>query len=317
MPSVKTADAQRALGAIVRQQVQAAAGPDGKLSKTDQKKLEGFTAEVAAELRAKNPGKTLKVNDVVDAAMGNAMRGWNEFNPQNGSRDAATLSQAEVNAVAKKNPNLGKVTRAAIEIAQKSSTGTVPKVSIESTVPGFSVSRNGDKFTLKADASVPVNTSATLVVDGMRFDVVRRAAGFSINALTENVPEGYGVLGFPPSSSAAGIETVVQIAKDPPGGVDKKAALAKAREGLATYIQNERMNDADWGDYFPKTWPELVARGVPAHLENFGNADVQDVSVISQPDRFIFTGRSAFDLYTEVDVRKSDGKILRAYIEID
>lgn len=223
MTRVKTSDARNALGAAVRKQVKDAAGDDGKLTRREQAALPEFAQKAAESVRKQHPGKSPAVNDVVDATMTSAMRGWNEFNPQNGSRDAQTLSAAEVNQIARKNPSLGVATRAAVEIAQKS-------------------------------------TAAPL---------------------------------------------------------SQAQALGKAREGLTAYIQDTRMKDPDWTAYFPSSWPELVARGVPAEIAKFGDPASGDVEVMDKPDRFIFTGRGPLQLYTEMEVRKTDGKILRALIEID
>lgn len=92
-------------------------------------------------------------------------------------------------------------------------------------------------------------------------------------------------------------------------------ALELARAGITDHVQRVRMHEGDWTDYFPSTWPELVAAGVPAKIAAFGSGP--DDEVLQDADKFTFVGRGPYDLYTEVEVSKRDGSILRVYIEID
>lgn len=124
MTGTRTRDVQNAFAGIIRQQLQTAAGADGKLSLKDQKKLDPFVQKAADAVRQANPGKTPKIDAVMDRALGDAANAWAAFNPP-GGRDGQYFSQAEVKALEKANPELGKMTRAALEIAAKKPVGTI------------------------------------------------------------------------------------------------------------------------------------------------------------------------------------------------
>lgn len=116
MTTVKTSEAQRALGGIIRDAVASAAGKDGRVSKADQKKLPEFVDGVADKLRAKKgPGARVAAEELVNEAMSTAMRAWSKVN----DRGARTLSKAELAELRQRNPALGELTDKAAEFSIK------------------------------------------------------------------------------------------------------------------------------------------------------------------------------------------------------
>ena len=109
---------------------------------------------------------------------------------------------------------------------------------------------------------------------------------------------------------------MIRIRKDAPGALTADQALAKARAALVDYVKNERVKDSDWKDMIGMSWDEAVAHGVLDDIAKFAEPSA-DSSVERRPDRYTFVGAGPLGLYTEDTVRKSDGKVLRSYVEID
>jgi hypothetical protein len=323
MSMVRTKDAQRALAKIFREDAKSAAKKDGMVSKTDQTELSPFLAAKAEAFRASNPGKRLNVEALVDRAMSDAMKAWNEHNPPSSQRDHAFLSNAEVKAIAKADASLGMLTLRAVENVRQntpiSDASRVPTVTIESDVPGISVSNNGDLFTIRAAASVPVGTDFKLVVDGHSFDLRRYPGGLATYTIAGSMPEGYGADRVSDESRNGEAISVLRISKDAQGWLTTEQAVAKAREGLIEYTKNHRIKDSDWQSMMAyTTWPEAVEHGVLDDIAHFAEEDPDEGNgAIRKVDRYTFVGRGPLGLYSEVDVRKSDGKVLNSYVEID
>jgi hypothetical protein len=117
---IKTIDARTALNSIVRENVDAAAGGNTLVSKSEAKNLDPFTKKAEEALRAEG-GKGARVtrDALVDRTQQDAMKTWEEFNPANNGVDSVYLAKAEVKEIAKKDPALGALTDLAMLRAGK------------------------------------------------------------------------------------------------------------------------------------------------------------------------------------------------------
>lgn len=118
MGKVKTRDAEAALRSIAREQVAGAAGPDGRVSRSDEQALDPFLRDAVGRVRAAKPRGHVMVDEVVARAVESAVETWSRFNQAAGP-GAAYLSQKEVAAIEAAQPALGRMTRLAVEIAAK------------------------------------------------------------------------------------------------------------------------------------------------------------------------------------------------------
>lgn len=305
----------------MRSDARNAAGRDGIVSKADQSMLGPYLESKAASMREGRPGLRLSVDRLVDRAMSDAMKTWSQFNPKSSPRDHVWLSQRETRAIDKADPNLGVMTLAAVRRVQLETPAKdpalIPVVTIESAVPGFSISSNGDIFTIRADKSVPTGSKFRLVIDGHQsIEMTRNAMGLTTYLLEP--PAGYSAEDISRKVTAGAIEEMVRIRKDPANFLTAEQALVVARDALKEYVQNVRVNDSDWKDMIGMTWDQAVAHGVLDDIANFATTTADgDSGVISKPDSFIFVGRGPLELYTEVSVAKKDGKVTNVYVEID
>lgn len=101
---------------MIREEVAHASSANGRIPRSRDGELSQFVRTEADEMRARR-GFASK-DQLVDAAMSIAMRVWNAFNQPQGRRGHEHLSQAEVRKIAKHDPSLGLLTRAAYEKAQ-------------------------------------------------------------------------------------------------------------------------------------------------------------------------------------------------------
>lgn len=110
---VRTSAAEQALAAQIRQAVEDAAGGNRLLSRDETRRLPRFAQEAAEAVRAEKPAYArVYVDEVVDRATARAIDAMRQVNPA-GGRDGLFLSQAEVRQVAKADPELGTMVRAA------------------------------------------------------------------------------------------------------------------------------------------------------------------------------------------------------------
>lgn len=304
-----TTEVRRALAGLVRSDARSAAGADGKIDAGERYALSSLPQAAATAL---GDGE-LPVNAVVDRAMDDAAALWRKHGVGSGT----TLSEARMKAIQAEDKTIGLWTRTAAQVVshRKAPRGEAPRVSLVRADPGLRLTKRDDAYTISASAAVPVGTVFELVVDQHRFEL-RRAPG-GIDAQRAVAPEGYGIeLGATTHGDRA-VKATLQIVRDPPGTLSTHAALTRARAGLVEYLQQERMHQADWKQYFPEGWDEAVARGVTAGIDTFSTPGAEGSSVIRKPDRYLFVGRGPFDLYTEVEVAKDDGRLLRALVEVD
>lgn len=318
MDRVPTLAAQRQLALQLRRDAQGQAGKTGVISKLSQTALGPFLQDEAAAFRASSPGKRLTVDRLVDRAMADAMTLWDLYNPKSSPKNHAILSQKEAAAINQANPKLGVLTIQARQDVLKAlptkDLSLVPTVTLESQVPGFTLSHDADIFTVQAAASVPTGSKFTLSIDGQSFELQRFPGGLGLYALA--APEGYGAESISDSTTKGVTTAAIRIQKDPPGGLTAADALVKARAALIDYVKNQRVKDSDWKDMIGMSWDEAVAHGVLNDIAKFAEPG-PDSSIERRPDRFTFVGAGPLGLYTEATVRKSDGKVLRSYVEID
>jgi len=121
MASIKTVDAHSALRTVLRERTQAAAGNNTVLSKEESARLDPFLRKAEQELRAEaGKGARVSVDKLVDRAMLNADKVWNQFNPPGKGADSTFLSQDELKQVERADPSLGELSRLAYLRAGKS-----------------------------------------------------------------------------------------------------------------------------------------------------------------------------------------------------
>jgi hypothetical protein len=118
MGKVKTRDAEAAFATVARERLEGAAGPDGRVSKKDERTLDPFLREAVGRVRQAKPRGHVMVDEVVERAVASAVETWSRFNQAAGP-GAAYLSQREVAAIETALPELGRMTRLAVEIAAK------------------------------------------------------------------------------------------------------------------------------------------------------------------------------------------------------
>lgn len=320
MSPVNTAAAQAKLAALIREDAQNAASPGGQIRKTADAMLGPYLAAEATVLRKKK-GLHLTVDRLVDRAMKDAMKTWDKYNPPASPRNHALLSDKEVKAINKAKPNLGVLTIRAVDQVRAEmpihDPARIPNVSLETAVSGITLSQDGDIFRIKVAATVPSGSSLTLKVDGLALPLTTMPGGINLYSL--GLPEGYGSENVGSSKNSAGDTTsAVRIQKDLPGTMSTAQALEKARAGLIEFTKNERVKDSDWKDMIGMTWDEAVAHGVLDDIAKFAAPSPDGTSGVERrPDRYEFVGAGPLGLYTEASIRKSDGKLLRAYVEID
>lgn len=313
MPSLRptVADVRSALGGLLRNDLKAAAGADKILQPAEATNVLAFTKTVANDLGAGSHS----VNEIMDSAMARAALAWGAVNQPSGS-GKTWLSQAEIQALTRSDPDLGLVTGAAAALALRIKTSKTMSITLDAP-PGIAMGTTGTRVvtvSLSAGPTVPVGTRFDVVVDGNRLHVTRGPAGFNVDALV--APHGYGLevvsrgLMTDPTATA-----VLKITRDPQSWLTEESLVVRARAGLEKFIKEDRSDDADWTQYFPTSWAELEQRGVPAQLDAFFTHP--ETEVIRKADSIHYVGRGPFDLYTEIEVAKSDGAVQNVLIEID
>ncbi|MCC7382667.1 MAG: hypothetical protein IT384_12600 [Deltaproteobacteria bacterium] len=323
MTQVRTRDAQRTFAKSLRDDAAAAANPKGTIQKERDSELSPFLENRAAALRTDHPRRRVTIDRLVDRGMKDAMKVWNEFNPPSPPRNHRFLSGGEVRKIWKADPNLGVLTESAVDLVRALTptrdASRVPVVTLVSPDPGITLEQRGDIFTLSAASTVPSGTTFKLIVGGAEIPLQRYANGLSEYNLAGSLPEGYGARDITRETDKVGNTTAkVRISKDPAGWLTSEQALAKARDALTEYTRTRRVKDSDWKDMIGKTWEEAVAAGVLEDIAKFGapNPDASN-GVERRPDSYLFVGSGPMGLYTEVGVRKRDGKPLNVYVEID
>lgn len=315
-PALKVSNVQSRLAGIVRDEVQAASGKDGRVGTRERKALSPYARTVVDTFNG-----SPRVNAVVDRAMFQAMAAVSAENQASGP-GKAFLSQAELRRIAANDPDLGDMIGLAGEQIRSGTTtpvgggpGTAVTLEIVSPLAGTLLGVNDtDVYTLFVDpAQVANGTDIKLKLDGHILELRRLAGGVSAYPLV--TPQGYGIEQVGQTADADGMSITLRIKKDPPNALSEGEAKQKAKTGLIDYLKNTRIHQSDWQDYFPATWQGCVDAGVPSHIDRF-LAD-PETQVIRQPDTLVFVGRGPFDLYTEVSVDKVTGDIANAYLEID
>jgi hypothetical protein len=113
---VRVADAQRALGGVIRQEVKQVKGRNQIVSLKEQRRLPQFLQDVAEIMRRSAPPKSrLKADALVDEAMRTAMAKWDKFNPPARGKDGKFLSQQEIHDISAADRGLGTLTFKAYE----------------------------------------------------------------------------------------------------------------------------------------------------------------------------------------------------------
>lgn len=195
-------------------------------------------------------------------------------------------------------------------------------VTLDTDHPDARLERDGGLWVLVSgpggdSASLGRTARATLRFDGQALDLRGGWSGhFSLYDLPRLVPEGYHGRQVRSDRQGDTVRTTFALGRDPAGALSAARAAGLARQGLRDFIERDRMDDRDWLDYFPGTWPELVADGIEAALDRFADL-AGDTEVHREPDRFLFVGRGPYDLYTEVEVSRVDGSVTSVYVEID
>ena len=293
---------------LIRSEVNNAAGSDGVLQSAEHDALTPFVQRAAAGLST--------VNEVVDAAMGKAVTTWARFNQATGP-GKAWLSQAELSQVQAADSDLGVLTTGALVIAKRVK-GTRAPLSVTLDAPaGVSMGVRGVRVldvSVSAGPTVPVGTRVGLIVDGQRLELERTPGGLDVWNL--KAPEGYGLEVISRGPVSDPTSTVrLKITRDAETALPHVLVVQRANAALTSFVKHERMDDADWAQNFPTTWAGNVARGVPAEIDAFFASPTTEVH--RRKDTVLFVGRGPYALYTEVEVEKSDGALVRAFVEID
>lgn len=109
---VRSGDAERGLSERIRRAVSEAADGNRMLSRAESVQLPGFIREAAEQLRSeKGPNARIFVDEVAKAATAAALAAVRSVNPP-GGRDGAFLSQAEIKALSRRDPELGAMVQA-------------------------------------------------------------------------------------------------------------------------------------------------------------------------------------------------------------
>jgi hypothetical protein len=307
MPSVRptVTEARNRLAVLVRDEVKTAAGTDGVLQDAERDTLTPFVQSAAA-------GQAT-LDDVVDAVMSKATALWAQNNQSSGS-GKAWLSLAEVARISAQDPGLGVLTRGALQIAATVK-GTRPPLSVTLDAPaGVAMAVSGVRtLTVSLSADVPVGTAFALVVDGQRWQLERQAGG--INVWDLHAPVGYGVEVTHRGMMTDPVQTVtMKITRDAETALTPELLASRAQAGLLAFVKNDRLDDADWSQYFPTTWAQAEAQVTADVAKMFADPATEQVRT---KDSITYLGRGPYDLYTEVTVDKKTGKVTNALVEID
>jgi hypothetical protein len=306
-----TDSVRRSLGSLYRRDVRTAAGEDRILDEPERARLRPFVARAAAEL---GPGAH-DIDAVVDKAMSTAMTTWAAFNPP-GGQNGRYLSRDEIRAIKNQDADLGADTElVADRVRRRRTRPAAPRVELAEEIPGVSLEKNGDRYTIRATADVPHRTVIGLIIDGARIEMMRMPNG--INTAMIRAPNGYGVEQVDIQLGPGDVSVTLQIVRDRQNTLTMSQARDHARAALVEHIKNVMLQDPMWTRSFGNTWEEALARGVMTGIDNFAIEGREGVEIHRLPDRYIFTGRGPLDLYTEVEVAKQDARILRTLIEID
>ncbi len=317
--TVAKVDAQGVLAGILREEAKAAAGKNLLVSKSEQAGISDFSQVDADRLREKH-GR-VRVDKLVDAGMRRAMRKWAKYNPP-GTRDGRTLAKDEVHAIGKSDPALGALTLRSYELV-RGQNAPMPDLTLTTTHPGLTLVRGGDAYVLRAvTGSAGFGVKAQLHFDGhtveLQSDVQGRVHAYPLPQL---VPEGYGAKALGGETVDGVFEERLVIQRDPAGSLTSAQALSIARQALLTYVRDVRRHEPDWTGNLalPTDWEGLVAAGILDGINRFpeGTSPRGDTPVYREQDHYVFVGSGPFNLYTEVAVRKSDGKVLKTFVEID
>lgn len=310
MPSVRptVSEVRASFARVVRDELKVVAGDDRQLSDTEKDRLTPVLARAA--------GGHVDPGAVVDAVMAEATASWRSFNQANGS-GAAWLSKAELAAITAADPALGALTKGAAQIALTVKQ-TRPALSLVLEAPaGISMATRGVRVldvSLSAGPSVPVGTSFALLVDGHRLTITKTAGGLDVWGL--KAPEGYGLeVTERGQMSDPNATARLKITRDAETALPHALLKERAKSELLAHVKNERMLDDDWRNYFPHSWPENVARGVPEQIAAF--FEHPETEVLRKKDTVTFVGRGPFDLYTEITLAKRTGKPTHVLVEID
>jgi hypothetical protein len=160
----------------------------------------------------------------------------------------------------------------------------------------------------------PAGTQLTVAFDGHELSYTRGPRFFNISRIARDVPEGYG-------ADFLGVDgTVVsfQITQDPAGTITSAEALQVARDGLLTFMRDDRIHRADWQGENPMTWQEALDAGIMDGIDGFGDPSFDSAASLRRnTEEYLFIGSGPFNLYTEVRVNKSTGEASAFYVEID
>jgi hypothetical protein len=284
---------------------------NNQLSRSEQAELVTYPEGRAAAARAAKPkGSHLFVTDVAVSVGADVHRRLIESGVGN------FTSVAEITALAKDQAGLAPILLAARETARALRKVAAPlpvPVTLTTAVAGITLVQDGDWVELRVAKDVPVGSAFQLHIDGMTVDAKTFHRGWNAHELSTKVPADVGFSSEMVKETADGYVTRMLALRDSPGSLSQDEAGLAAQHAIVEHLKSVRAKDEDWQRYFPTDWPGMVARGVSEGILGFAaNAEVR-----READRYIFSGRGAFGLYTDVEVRKHDGAILRAYVEID
>lgn len=324
MAWVKTTDAQRALGELMRQQAKQAADGNTLISRQEQKSLPEFLQNAADQVRQdKGAGARLKVDELVSKAMGNAMETWARFNPTDGSRDAKYLSRAEVKDIGRFDQTLGALTLQAREMAAANPTQPQPSRSVAVTMssnhPDARLEQDGDIYRLissRSDLGTAANATLHFDNQSIRIDA-GRSGMLGLRRPMEMMPPGYWLTTLDYGSGEPRVQSF-RLEKAHPNAISEGRALGVGRQALTEFIKNERMHQPDWISEMnlPRTWQGLVDEGILDDINRFGD-EGSGGRVLDQGDHFTIVGRGPFGLPTEVGIDKISGDVKKMYVEID
>lgn len=129
MGRIRTDAARAALRDILSETARAAAGSNTTVSRDEGQALEPFLDRAEDDVRAEGgKGTRVTVSRLVGRAMENADALWEKHNPSNRGTDSTYLAEAEVRAIAKDDPALGALTRAAVQRAAQDGPGIAEAV---------------------------------------------------------------------------------------------------------------------------------------------------------------------------------------------
>jgi len=338
MPWVTKIAAQRALGGMIRDAAGNAANGNTLISRKEQKNLPEYLQRVADDIRMQNPGTRITIDELIDAAMTDAMGTWAKFNPPNNGLDSKYLSKAEIADVKKYDNALGIMTAQARARAAGAAAPVVVDppapdsrllaVTMATDHPSARLEKEGDTYKLISDsagseANLGHKAKATLSFDGKTLDLEAfRNGTFSLWRAQDRMPAGYWLTLTNSGYGDPRVETF-KIERAAPDAKSIGELMPIARKALADYVRNERMHDGDWKIdlALPDTWEGLVAEGIMDWINRFG-VDTGDDSygrpeTYDLGDHYAIAGPGPFGLHTEVAIGKVDGEVRRVYVEID